>query len=99
MGFFNAMTSINKINGLLKDLENIVTITQDQVRRNAPIENLQNSLNVMKRIHQNLIDVFSQSSGARMSMFTVFGDKMRMEDVLTYSKNLIYNLNAIIKNS
>lgn len=98
MGFFNAMSSINKVNNLLKDLENQVTITQDLVRRNAPVENLQNSLNVLKHIHQDLIDTFSNSGGARISMFTIFGDKMRMHDILTYSKNVIYNLAAIIRN-
>ncbi len=96
MGFFNAMSSINKINNLLKDLENQVTITQDQVRKNAPAETLQNSLNVLKRIHQEMIDTFCNSSAARVSVFTIFGDKMRMHDVLTYSKNVIYNLAAII---
>lgn len=35
MGFFNAMSSINKINNLLKDLENQVTISQDLVQSNA----------------------------------------------------------------
>lgn len=98
MGFLNAMSSINKINNLLRDLENQVTITQDQVRRNAPIEILQNSLNVHKHIHQDLMDTFINSGGARTAMFTIFGDKMRMHDVLTYSKNLIYDLYAIIHN-
>lgn len=96
MGLFNAVSSIMRINNLLKDLENQVTITQDQVRRNAPVENLHNSLNVLKHIHQELIDAFSNSSGARISMFTLFGDKMRMHDILIYSKNIICNLTTII---
>lgn len=96
MGFFNAMSSINKVNNLLKDLENQVTITQDQVRKNASAETLQNSMNVLKHIHHELINTFSNSSGARVSMFTLFGNKMRMHDILTYSKNVIYNLAAII---
>ena len=97
MGFLNALSSINKINLLLKDLENLVTITQSQVQSNAPKETLLNSLNVMKRIHQELIDTFGNSSVARASVYTIFGDKMRMHDVLTYSKNLIYNLYSIIQ--
>ena len=97
MGFFNAMSSINKINSLLKDLENQVTISQDLVQSIASRWQLDNSLNVLKRIHQDLIDTFSNSSGARVSVFTLFGDKMRMDGILTYSKNLIYNLNAIIQ--
>lgn len=96
MGFFNAMSSINKVNNLLKDLENQVTITQDQVRKNASAETLQNSINVLKHIYQELINTFSNSSGARVSMFTLFGNKMRMHDILTYSKNVIYNLATII---
>lgn len=101
MGFFNEcplsiMSSINKVNNLLKDLENQVTITQDQVRKNASAETLQNSMNVLKHIHQELINTFSNSSGARVSMFTLFGNKMRMHDILTYSKNVIYNLATII---
>lgn len=98
MGLFNAISSINRVNNLLKDLENQVTIVQDQVRKNASAETLQNSMNVLKHIHQELIDTFGNSSGARVSMFTLFGDKMRMHDILTYSKNVIYNLAAIINN-
>lgn len=97
MGFFNAMTSINRINKLLKDLENQVTITQDLVQSNATRWQLENSLEVLKRVHQDLINTFSNSAGARVSVFTLFGDKMRMDEVLTYNKNLIYNLNAVIK--
>ena len=97
MGFFNAMTSINRVNQLLKDLENQVTITQDLVQSNASRWQLENSLEVLKRVHQDLINTFSNSVGARVSVFTLFGDKMRMDEVLTYSKNLIYNINTVIK--
>lgn len=98
MGFFNAMSSIARINELLKDFENQVTISQDLVQRNAPKENLINSLNVLKSIHQQMIDTFSNSAGARTAMFKIFGDKMQMDGILTYSKNVIYNLYAIIQN-
>lgn len=98
MGFFNAVSSINKINNLLKDLENQVTITQEMIETGAPKHNLENCLNVHKRIHQDLIDVFSGSGGARTAMYKIFGVNMRMEDILTYSKNLTLNLVAIIHN-
>ncbi len=92
------MWSINSINGLLKDLENQVTISQDQASRNAPISSLEGSLNVLKDIHQKMINAFASSSAARISVFKLFGEKMRMnDDVLTYSKNVIYNLAAIIQ--
>lgn len=97
MGFVNTISSINKINSLLKDLENQVSITQDQVQRNASVETLQNSLNVLKNIHQEMIDTFGNSRGARMAMYTVFGDKMQMPELLLYSKNVIYHLYAIIQ--
>lgn len=98
MGFFNAMSSVNKINNLLKDFENQVTITQDLVERGASSQMLINYLNVMKSIHQQLIDTFSNSSGARIAMYQIFGDKMKMDDILTYTKNVILHLNAIIQN-
>ena len=97
MGFVNTISSINQINKLLKDLENQVSITQDQVERNASVETLQNSLNVLKNIHQEMIDTFGNSRGARMAMYTVFGDKMQAPELLLYSKNLIYHLYAIIQ--
>lgn len=96
MGLFNAMSSVNNINRLLKDFENQVTITQSQVSRGASPATLSNSLNVLKSIHQQLIDNFSNSSAARIAMFTIFGDKMQMDGILTYTKNVILNLYAII---
>lgn len=99
MGFFNAMASIGKINQLLKDFENLVTITQDLVERNAPTSTLNNHLNAMKSIHQELINTFENSSGARTAMFKLFGDKMQMHGILTYTKNVILHLHSIIQNS
>lgn len=96
MGFFNAMTSIGEINRLIKDFENQVTITQGQVQDNASPIALNNSLNVLKSIHQELIYKFSNSSGARVAMYKIFGRKMQMDELLTYTKNVIYNLKAII---
>ena len=98
MGLFNAMASVNKINSLLKDFENQVTISQDLVARNAPAWQLNNCLNVMKMIHQQLIDNFSNSITARVAMFKIFGDKMQMDGILTYTKNVILHLNAIAHN-
>ncbi|MBD5272251.1 MAG: hypothetical protein HDS36_06535 [Bacteroides sp.] len=98
MGFFNAVSSINKINSLLRDLENQVTITQGMIETRAPKYNLENCLNVHKRIHQDLIDVFAGSGGARNAMYKVFGENMRMDDILTYSRNLALNLAAILYN-
>ena len=95
MGFFNSMSSINKINKLLKDLENQVTISQDLVQRGASRYELERAINVLKSIHKDMINTFGNSSGARVSMYTLFGDKMRMDGILTYSKNVIYHLNAI----
>lgn len=96
MGFFNAMSTVYQINKLLKDLENQVTITQGILKINATKKELENCLNVHQRIHQELINAFSGSSAARHSMFKIFGDNMRMDDVLTYSKNLAMHLAAII---
>ena len=53
----------------------------------------------MKSIHQQLIDTFSNSSTARTAMFKIFGDKMQMHGILTYTKNVTLHLNSIIQNS
>lgn len=98
MGFFNAMASIGTINQLLKEFENLVTITQDLVERNAATSTLNNRLSAMKSIHQELINTFANSSAARVAMFKIFGDKMQMHEILTYTKNVIMNLNLIIQN-
>ncbi len=98
MGLFNAISSINNINRLLKDLENQVTITLGQIQSNESVNTLNNSLNVHKRIHQELIDAFCNSSAARGTVFTIFGNKMQMHDILKYSKDFIYNLYALIQN-
>lgn len=95
MGFFNAMSSINKINNLLRDLENQVTISQDLVQRGASKYELQRSVNVLRSIHQELINTFGNSAGARTAMYTIFGDKMKMDGILTYSKNVTLHLNSI----
>jgi hypothetical protein len=97
MGFFSSMSAIATINQLLKDYENQVTITQDQVSRNASSSTLLNSLNVLKSLHQQLIDEFSKSGPARCATYTIFGDKMGMDALLTYSKNVIAHLMVIIK--
>ena len=44
-----------------------------------------------------MIDTFSNSSAARIAMFQIFGDKMNMDGILTYTKNVILHLNAIIQ--
>lgn len=98
MGFFNGMATVNRINRLLKDLENQVTITQGQVQSGASRSNLENSFNTHKRIHQDLINEFSNSATARIAVYKIFGDTLRMDDVLIYSKNVTLNLAAIIAN-
>lgn len=75
MGLFNAISSIGKINNLLKDLENQIIITQRQVANNAPTSNLQNSFNVLKKIHQELIDLFGNSNGASCAVYSFFGKR------------------------
>ena len=93
------MSTIRDINLLLKDFENQVTISQDQVARNAPLNNLENSLNVLMAIHRQLMDKFSNSAGARYATYTIFGDKMQMDGILTYTKNVVLHLHAIIKSN
>lgn len=98
MGFFNAMSSVNKINSLLAELERQVIQSQQLLESNSSRQSLDSVLSRMKCIHQELIDTFSNSSGARISMYRIFGDQMRMDGILMYSRNVTMNLAAIIAN-
>lgn len=98
MGFFNAMSSVNKINGLLTEFEQQVLLSQQLLETNASKQTLDCVLNRMAVLHQELIDTFSNSSGARVSMYHMFGDKMRMDGILMYTKNVTMNLAAVITN-
>ncbi len=96
MGLFNAMSTVNDINRLLKDFENQTFIIQSQIRESASPSTLNNSLNVLKSIHQQLINKFCNSSAARVAMFSIFGRKCQMDGVLTCTKHTIYELYAAI---
>lgn len=98
MGLINAFKTINRINKLVKDLENQIRITQSQTEKEMPIGILQNSLNVHKYIHQELINEFFKSDIAMGAKYTLLGEKMNFNEILIYSKNLIYNINLIIEN-
>lgn len=96
MGIFNSFSTINQINTQLKDLENQITITRDMVMRDASKMELERCLNLLKKMHQNLINTFSQSSTAMAASYTIYNCKMTMPEILTYSKNVIMNLAVII---
>lgn len=97
MGFFNAMSSIGKINKLIEELENQTFIIKSNVDLNVPVSSLKNCLNVHKSIHQQMIDTFGASAGARHAVYKLFGVKVRMHDVLSLSKKLAENLSKIIQ--
>ena len=96
MGLFNAVSTVSDINRLLKDFENQTFIIRSQMQECASPMTLKNSLNVLKSIHQQLINKFCSSSAARVAMFTIFGNKLQMDGVLTCTKGIIYDINAII---
>lgn len=98
MGLLNWMDSMSNINKLLKDFENEVTITQDLVANGWSVSLIEHHLNVMKDIHQQLINNFAKSSGAQGAAFHIFGKSMLMDEILTYTKNVCLHLSAIVQN-
>lgn len=97
MGLFNAYSCINRINNLIKDLENQLAVTSSHLENNVDRWTLNNDLNAHKTIHNQLLDAFESSSAARVSVYKWFGREVRMNDILLVSKEIIYELNAHIK--
>lgn len=98
MGIFNWMDSMAHINSLLKDFENEVIITQDLVENGGSAYLLRTHLNVMRDIHQQLINNFGKSAGARIAAFHIFNQSLTMHELLTYTKNVCLHLSTIVQN-
>lgn len=96
MGLLNGMRTIGEINSLLRDLENQVTILKGQYNRKVSKDELNNSINVLRSIHEQLIVKFASSAAARGATYSVFGDRMQMDGILSYSKNIIYSFYALV---
>lgn len=92
MGFFNAMSSIGKINDLLKEIEYQLKVISDMTDNSLPSVKVQNEVNELVRLYNQVGSVLENSSGARTAVYTFLGRKCRSWEVLSFLKETIREL-------
>ena len=89
MGFFNAMSSIGKINNLLKEIEYQLKVIGDMTDNSVPSTKVQNEVNELIRLYNQLGNVLENSGGARTAVYTFLGRKCRSWEVLSFLNETI----------
>lgn len=92
MGFFNAMSSIGKINNLLKEIEYQLKVIGDMTDNSVPSTKVQNEVNELIRLYNQLGNVLENSGGARTAVYTFLGRKCRSWEVLSFLNETIREL-------
>ena len=92
MGFFNAMSSIGKINNLLKEIEYQLKVISDMTDNSLPSAKVQNEVNELIRLYNQVASVLENSSGARTAVYTFLGRKCRSWEILSFLKETIREL-------
>ena len=75
MGFFNAMSSIGKINDLLKEMEYQLKIVGDMTDNNVSSLRVQQEVDGLIKLYNQIGSVLENSSGARTAVYTFLGRK------------------------
>lgn len=92
MGFFNAMSSIGKINDLLKETEYQLKIVGDMMDNSAPRSRIQQETEGLVRLYNQIGGLLENSSGARTAVYTFLGRKCRSWEILSFLNETIREL-------
>lgn len=92
MGFFNAMSSIGKINDLLKETEYQLKIVGDMMDNSAPRSRIQQEIEGLVRLYNQIGGLLENSSGARTAVYTFLGRKCRSWEILSFLNETIREL-------
>lgn len=92
MGFFNAMSSIGKINDLLKETEYQLKIIGDMTDNLVSSSRVQQEVDGLVRLYNQMGSVFENSSGARIAAYTFLGRKCRGWEILSFLNETIREL-------
>jgi hypothetical protein len=92
MGFFNAMSSIGKINDLLKEAEFQLKILSDMTDNSVPSSRVQQEVEDLKKLYNQIGSLLENSSGARTAVYTFLGRKCRSWEILTFLNETIKEL-------
>lgn len=92
MGFFNAMSSIGKINDLLKETEYQLKIIGDMTDNSVPSSRVQQEVEDLIKLYNQIGSILENSSGARTAVYTFLGRKCRSWEVLSFLNETIKEL-------
>ena len=92
MGFFNAMSSIGKINDLLKETEYHLKIIGDMTDNSVHSSRVQQEVEDLIKLYNKIGSLLENSSGARTAVYTFLGRKCRSWEILTFLNETIKEL-------
>jgi len=92
MGFFNAMSSIGKINDLLKETEYQLKIVGDMTDNSVSTPRVQQEVEGLIRLYNQIGNLLEKSSGARTAVYTFLGRKCRSWEILSFLDETIRGL-------
>ncbi len=92
MGFFNAMSSISKINELLKEVEYQLKIVGDMKGNSVSSFRVQQEIDGLISLYNQIGSVLENSSGARTAVYTFLGRKCRSWEILSFLNETIREL-------
>ncbi len=95
MGFFNAMSSIGKINDLLKEIEYQLKIVGDMTDNSVSNVRVQQEVEGLIRLYNQLGSLVENSSGARIAVYTFLGRKCRSWEILSFLNETIRELKQL----
>ena len=92
MGFFNAMSSIGKMNNLLRETENKLNLISIYMEKGAHKTIIEEEVTYLKSLHDQMCNVLSKSAGARVATYSFLGKKCKALDALMFLKEIIQDL-------
>ena len=92
MVFFNAMSSIGKINDLLKEVEFQLKIIGDMTDSSVSSSRVQHEVDGLIKLYNQIGCLLEKSSGARTAVYTFLGRKCRSWDILSFLNETIREL-------
>lgn len=92
MGFFNAMSSISKINDLLKEVEYQLKIVGDMKNNSVSSVKVQQEVEGLISLYNQIGSILENSGGARTAVYTFLGRKCRSWEILSFLNETIREL-------
>lgn len=92
MGIFNALSSIGKINDLLKEIEFQLKIIGDMSENSVSNVRIQQEVEGLIRQYKQLVALLENSSAARTAVYTFLGRKTRSWGILSFLNETIREL-------